>query len=168
MKHVKPFLSAATTVLDIGAGACGIAYALQKQHYAVTALDVKNLSFFPEINPVIYTEGSAFPFPDKSFEVALLLTVLHHCTEPEQVLREAKRVAHKLIVMEDIYHNFVQKQATYAMDSLVNLEFLGHPHNNKTATAWENIFYELDLHISYKKTFRRAGLFRQVVYVLEN
>src|SRR3972149_4215861 len=62
-------------VLDIGSGACNICENLRARGVDVTPLDVKNLSFADFVTPLIY-DGRTMPFPDDSFDVGLLITVL--------------------------------------------------------------------------------------------
>jgi SAM-dependent methyltransferase len=45
-------------------------------------------------------DGHHLPYPDDSFDVAILQAILHHDTDPEATLREAFRVARDLIVLE--------------------------------------------------------------------
>jgi alpha-1,6-mannosyltransferase len=154
-------------VLDIGTGNGGLCLALRHEGFDVTAVDVVDMSFFPEVKPVLY-DGKVLPFEDGGFDVGLLITVLHHVGEPEQVIREAMRVTGgRLVIMEDIYGNVFQKYLTFFTDSLVNLEFEGHPHANKSDREWREVFQRLGLRVVFREDFRTLGVFRQVVYVVE-
>ncbi|MCH2440074.1 MAG: class I SAM-dependent methyltransferase [Candidatus Poseidoniia archaeon] len=42
------------------------------------------------LDPVIF-DGKQIPFEDDAFDLAIVLTVLHHTSNPEEVLREAMR-----------------------------------------------------------------------------
>jgi alpha-1,6-mannosyltransferase len=154
-------------ILDIGAGHGGLCKALRTAGLDVTPVDVKNLSFFPDVQPIVY-DGVQLPFAEDAFDVSLLITMLHHTPDPEAVLREALRVTRKrLVVMEDIYSNQLQRQLTFFTDSLVNLEFEGHPHTNKSDAEWRALFERLGLRLTYREDFRTLIFFRQVIYVLE-
>ena len=161
-KHLQPN----SKILDIGSGIGGLAYAFQKRGHNMTCLDVVDHSFFPEIQPVIY-DGKSFPFEKKSFDTAMIITVLHHTTTQREIISEAKRVANQVIIMEDVYTNSFQKYLTYFMDSLVNLEFKGHPHSNRNEQEWEQLFTELNLEIVDKEVHRFLLFFRQVTYLLK-
>ncbi|MFQ5795282.1 MAG: class I SAM-dependent methyltransferase [Candidatus Bipolaricaulia bacterium] len=134
--------------------------------FKVTPLDVQNLSFVDQIEPVIY-DGDNMLFEDDRFDVALILTVLHHTPHPEKVINEAKRVSKRIVIIEDIYMNFIQKYLTYFFDSLLNLEFTGHPHTNKNDQEWKALFEQLGLKLKDAKYKRSLLLFKNVTYHLE-
>jgi hypothetical protein len=127
---------------------------------------VRDWSCEPTVVPQL-VDGVTLPYSDDAFAVGLLITVLHHTPDPEQVLAEAARVARRLIVMEDVHNNETQRLATMAMDSIVNLEFRGHPHSNRTDAEWRATFarHGLDVVSGWRKTYWRA--FRTATYVLE-
>ncbi len=167
LKEVYQYLDKQDNIIDIGAGTCNVCALLKGKEFQTTPLDVQNLSFVKEIDPVIYN-GREIPFADKSFNVALLLTVLHHTPVPKDIIKEAKRVSQKIIIIEDIYLNAFHKYLTYFIDSLLNFEFVGHPHTNKSDQEWKLLFKELGLKLNearYRKSFL---VFEQAVYYLES
>ena len=154
---IKSYIRSEDNVLDIGAGICQVSHEIQKLGTNITAIDIINLSCVHDITPVIYS-GSIFPFEDDQFDVALLITVLHHTNEQEFLLSEAARVAKKVIVKEDVYKSNFQKWATFFMDSILNFEFLDHPHTNRSDEDWQIVFDRLELKVINKK-FRVFGYF---------
>jgi ubiquinone/menaquinone biosynthesis C-methylase UbiE len=165
VNHFSHLLEPGEKIIDIGSGICDITKMLQQIGYDVTALDVENFSC-TDIQPHIY-DGTTLPFGRGSFDTALLLTVLHHTANPEQVLREATRVAKRVILTEDIYTNSWHKHLTFWMDSLLNLEFFGHPHSNKTDAAWRETFTRLGLRVVAEKSMSSFVVLRHRMYVLE-
>lgn len=125
---VAPHLLPGDKIIDIGAAFCLIDEELLRRNFNVTPVDIVDLSLTSRVKPIIY-DGKRLPFRNDSFDVALLLTVLHHTPNPELILKEAGRVAKKIIIMEDVFDNPLQKYLTFAMDGIVNLEFINHPHS---------------------------------------
>lgn len=166
IKKLEPFLKKNESILDIGSGTCHNGELLIEKGYDITLLDVKNLSFVKNIKPIIY-DGEIIPFKDNSFDISLLETVLHHTKKPIQIIKQAKRVSKKIIISEDIYNNIFQKYITFFFDSLLNLEFKGHPHNNKTDEEWKKIFKKLNLKLVKSKYYNSFLVFNRVMYYLE-
>jgi SAM-dependent methyltransferase len=166
---LKPLLSPKDKILDIGSGNGGLVLALRNLGYDVTASDVDDLSFYPEVNSVIF-ESPTLPFADKSFDVAMFVTVLHHApaSHHQDLLKEAKRVAKTVIVMEDVFNGTVQKHFTFLMDSLVNLEFVGHPHSNRSPREWEGLFKEMGFEIQSRAEKKVLGYFDQILFSLKS
>jgi len=163
---ITPFLSKKNKILDIGTGTGHVCQELNNRGYKAHPLDVENLSFTPNVNPQIF-DGKRIPYLRNAFDVSLLLTVLHHTDKPEEVLRESVRVARRIIIIEDIYTSSLHKYTTFFFDSLLNLEFAGHPHSNKSDSEWRAIFKAHKLRLVEARYFRSYGIFKQVVYVLE-
>lgn len=120
-------------ILDIGMGAgCNLCYLKQRGH-KVTGVDVADLSIYDDLKPVIY-DGNRLPFRKDEFEVALLIHVLHHCQSPQAVLAEAKRVAKRVIFIEDTYRNWLERLWVSGHDQIGNWEFKDHPY--QTMEQW--------------------------------
>ncbi|MGQ0643304.1 MAG: class I SAM-dependent methyltransferase [Gemmatimonadaceae bacterium] len=166
MGALSRYLDKDASLVEVGAGNCVLCEQLRLRGHEVVALDVENLSFIDDISPVLY-DGFVMPFADDTFDVALLITVLHHCIEPNAVLAEARRVAKRILVIEEIYENRFEKYATYAIDSVFNFQFFDHPRSNKTDAGWRAAFRELDLEVTDVVYSRSIGVLRRVTYVLE-
>lgn len=165
------YLQSGDKVLDIGAGSCNIVEVLQDKGFDATPLDLRNVSLVPSIQPVLY-DGRHIPFEDKSFDVALLVFILHHTSEPEAIIKEASRVARRLVVIEDIYRGPVHKRVTFFFDSLLNWEWKGHPHSNRSDREWKATFTRLGLslqHARYRSSRRSlsCGLLKHAIYYLQ-
>ncbi len=158
-------------VLDIGCGFGDISKILiERRQCRCTLVDIDFLSLNDELE-VILCDGRKLFFKDKQFETVLLVDVLHHCPNPEQILSEAARVScGKIIVIEDVYNNDWEKKRTIMFDSIINLEFLGHPHQNKPVSEWNRLFQEMDLRVVHQKEIAVKFLIfpvRQAVFTLE-
>lgn len=166
LTRIRNYLRSGDRILDIGAGAGSVCILLEAEGCNVTPLDVEDRTLSEQIKPVIY-DGITIPYSEKSFDTALLLTVLHHTQDPLTILSEAKRVATNVIIIEDIYTNTFQRYLTYIFDSLFNFEFIGHPHSNKTDTEWKELFDELGLTLKDSRYDRFLLFFKQATYCLE-
>ncbi len=153
------------TILELGSGLGSVLQVLRRNNHQAVGVDVQNTSARVDLAPTIY-DGRHLPYADQSFDVCLLLTVLHHCHDPEQVLAEAIRVARRVIVIEDIYYNSWQRKCTHWLDSLLNWEFSGHPHSNRNDKTWRNTFQVLGMRVIDASKHRVALVFCQASYVL--
>lgn len=160
------FLTKDEKIVDIGSGNGLVCFYLREQGLNVTPLDVVNMPFDESVAPVVY-DGEKMPFQENEFDTALILTVLHHTDEPEAIIEETRRVARRIIIIEDIYRNPIQKYATFAMDWLVNLGYSYNPHTNKNDKGWRRTFKSLNLKLVHTQQWRVLLFFRQVVYVVE-
>lgn len=163
-KLVLPYLSLGDSVLDIGCGLGRVTKIIKNKGYKITPLDVRDLSIVDDVKPILY-DGKKLPFTDNSFDVSLIITVLHHTPDPEAVLKEAKRVSKKIVVVEDIYENALQKYFTFINDSVLNFEFFGHPHSNKDDLGWKKTFKILNLELLSDRSLS-IRLIRHGVYYL--
>jgi len=166
IERISEYLSLKDKILDIGTGPGSVCLLMNREGYNLTPVDVIDQTLSSEVIPEIY-DGKKLPYNNSSFDTALILTVLHHTSNPEKVLSEAKRVSKKIIIIEDIFINPIQKYLTFFVDSIVNLEFISHPHSNKSDNEWKELFIELGLKLKEAKYNRFLLFFRQAVYYLE-
>ena len=106
LRKLAPQLARGARVLNLGSGDGVVSeYIRRRFRSEVVDVDVSDMSLVREHPPIVY-DGKHLPFPAKSFDVVLILFVLHHCTDQEQVVAEAARVCRgRLLVMEDTYRN---------------------------------------------------------------
>jgi ubiquinone/menaquinone biosynthesis C-methylase UbiE len=164
--QLAPFLRPGDSILDVGAGNCVLCDALRSRRYDVTPIDVADESFVASVKPLLY-DGRRLPFPADCFDVALLITVLHHARAPDDLVAEASRVARRIVIIEEIYSSRLRKYVTYLVDSVFNLEFRGHPRNNRTDEGWKRCFDDLRLRLTGAVYSTSLGLLQRVTYSLE-
>ncbi|MBI4115011.1 MAG: class I SAM-dependent methyltransferase [Candidatus Omnitrophica bacterium] len=147
----EEFIPESAEVLDIGGGWGFYVEPLKHSRGCeVTVLDVVEPKFRKA--PVVTYEGGRIPFPDKSFDVSLLITVLHHTASPEEVLAEAKRVARKfVIVVEDLYRGAWGRLWTILRDSFYTFEWIGHPRNFRKKEEWRQCFERLGFELEAER-----------------
>jgi ubiquinone/menaquinone biosynthesis C-methylase UbiE len=158
----KSSLPASGRLLDIGTGTGHVAALLQAPDRMVVACDVMDLLMLP----YVLADGTRLPFLDATFDAVLLVTVLHHVPKADHArfFNEARRVLRpggRLILMEDTFHGEFELNATKLFDSIMNGEFSGHPHANRTLAEWMELMtqsgFQVDEHSEHVSWY---GLFR--------
>lgn len=126
-------------ILDLGGGWGFYDKPLRDRGHEHLVVDVVRPGY--QKAPVVIYDGSRIPFPDRSFDVTLLVTVLHHVTDPEALLKEVRRVTRwKVVLIEDLYHHGLGRLWTICRDRMLNLELLDHPHQFRKQDAWTVFF----------------------------
>ena len=139
-------------ILDLGGGWGFYAEPLKKRGHQSLVLDVVNPGY--QKAPVVLYEGSKIPFPDQSFDVTILMTMLHHVPDPQALVKEVRRVTrHKVVVVEDLYHHAAGRFWTICRDRFLNVEFMSHPHQFRTDGGWRQFFKGLGFKVSSFKSF---------------
>jgi SAM-dependent methyltransferase len=109
------------SLLDVGCGDGANARRLAKSSGAsrVVGVDVhQRATTFIDVQ--VY-DGLHLPFADRSFDAVSIIDVLHHCSDPRQVLREVVRVADKVVVIKDHFRfGPVSNTLLYWMDIVGN------------------------------------------------
>ena len=163
---LKPLIDQSSHLLEIGSGPGTLLQQLIVAGYQTTPLDLNNQIIVPDLpEPVLY-DGSTMPFADDEFDLSLLFCVLHHCQDPVAVFREAGRVGKRIAIVEDVFRSRAQLALTQLTDSLVNAEFVGHPHQQKSEQQWEKLFEVEGWQIQHSQSWRLFGLYRQAFYLL--
>ena len=153
-------------LVEIGSGPGSTLRVMREAGYSIEGLDIRDNSYRSDLKARIYP-GDIFPYQDQEFDTALLLTMLHHTPEPDRIISEAARCAKRLIIIEDVYDNAFQAWYTKRTDSLTNLEFIGHPHSNRSHIEWLETFEAMGLTLRYAKVHSLALIYQQAVYVLD-
>ena len=146
--QMKDFIKKGDRVLDIGLGNGFVAKQV-RNHYKVYMEGVDIVDYNEtDIKNTIYN-GFNLPFKDNSFDCILILQTLHHCTDQIQVLKEAKRVSRKsIIIMEDVYCNYFEKLMTFLHDYISNKrKGVDCPYYFHNKGEWKTIFEKLGLKI---------------------
>ncbi len=166
IERFEKFLNKEDKILDIGGGLGTVSYLLKKRGYDSEVIDVQDVSIFKDIHPLIYG-GTKLPFDDNTYDIALILTVLHHTKSPEIILNEAKRVAKRIIIIEDIYNSLLHKYVLFLIDSFTNFQFFNHPHSNKNHNGWIQLFKNLNIEVIEYRIIKTAPFVHQVTYILK-
>lgn len=91
----------AWSVLDVGCGHARITKRLQERFPACRFSGVDVVVREGSSIPVVHYDGERLPFPDRSFDVVLLIDVVHHASKPRDLLKECARVARSIVLIKD-------------------------------------------------------------------
>jgi SAM-dependent methyltransferase len=165
VSSLEPELVGVRSVLDIGTGTGNVAEVLRERGLKVTPVDIENLSFIGSVAPLIY-DGHRLPFAARAFDAALLSTVLHHTEDAGRLLRDARRVSGRVIVVEDIHRSRLHRAVCSLLDRLLNLE-LGGQLAYRSDAEWRSLFQRTGLRVARMRGTSSFGIFRHVAYELE-
>ncbi len=115
----RPYAENIDSVLDIGTGT-SIPIHIFAENFPnarIYTIDIVDFRKRKKIPFVIY-DGNKLPFDNLNFDVSLLNETLHHCTDPESLLREARRVAKSVYVIEHF------PIFNISLKELINTEFI--------------------------------------------
>ena len=159
--RVAPFLAPRQTVLDVGAGTGFISRWLRDRvGVRPTLTDVVPYDNRERSLPFLeLTDPFSVPVGDASFDVVLLLFVLHHVDrheDQERLIEEGTRIARtRLIVMEDTPRTRVDLAFNTAWDWLLNRRHgVPTPFTFRSPDQWVDAFKEHDLSIVHVDTYR--------------
>jgi SAM-dependent methyltransferase len=148
-KILSSLLPPQATVLDVGCGDGTIDALMIKQRPDLSIRGLDALVRPKTKIPVDRFDGEHLPPGDKSFDVVCFVDVLHHTNDPVTLLREARRVARKLVVLKD--HTM---DGLFAYHTLRLMDWVGNahhgvalPYNYWPETKWKLAFDEIGLEI---------------------
>jgi SAM-dependent methyltransferase len=166
VSSLEPELVGVRSVLDIGTGTGNVAEVLRERGWNVTPVDIEDLSFIGSVAPLIY-DGRRLPFAARAFDAALLSTVLHHAADADRLLRDARRVSRRVIVVEDIHRSRLHRAVCSLLDRLLNLELGGARLAYRSDAEWRALFQRTGLRVARARRANSFGIFRHVAYQLE-
>lgn len=107
---------------------------------------------------------------DNSFDAVLINYVLHHCQNPIELLKEAKRVSKDIIVLyENIPEGLLSK--LFCFFHGVSFACFFQKNSNKgnfyTTKEWEEIFEKSGLKVIYSKKLSGLKLMKERLYILK-
>jgi len=146
-RHLADLLPRDATVLDVGCGD-GLIDSLIARQRPDLAIEGIDLIVRPHTHiPVTPFDGTCIPFADNGFDIVMFVDVLHHTEDPEVLLREARRVARKAVVLKDHTRDGLLAGATLRfMDWVGNAPHgIPLPYNYWPERRWRGAFREIGL-----------------------
>ena len=92
-------------------------------------------------------DGKSIPYPDGSFDVVMLVDVLHHTPDPASSLAEAVRVSRRSVLIKDhLSDGFLARPTLRFMDQVGNARYgVSLPYNYWPKSEWLAAFDKLSL-----------------------
>ncbi len=139
-----------SAVLDIGCGDGTIGNLLAEQG---SEISIEGVEFAPRPQCGIRCrafDGAKLPFPDWTFDVCLFVDVLHHTDDPTILLREARRVTRRFVLIKDhLSENWFDFKTLQFMDWVGNRPHgVRLPYNYQSRKEWEASFAKCGLSIA--------------------
>lgn len=147
--HLAANLPANARVIDIGCGSGDIAAAIMRLRPDVQIQGVDVLVRPGTAIAVSPYDGQVLPFQADSFDVAMMIDVLHHTDDPGVVLAEAQRVARKSVLLKDHFRDgFLAGPTLRFMDWVGNAPHgVRLPYNYLSGREWSSLWERLGLHV---------------------
>ena len=161
------------TVVDVGCGRLEIGEVLARDRGA-RWIGVDTVDYHEAPLEFHKYDGKRLPFEAGAADVVLLSFVLHHCDEPESLMREVYRVTRdRIVVLEDVVDGTAMSlRMTKAHDYIANRLIdpnIPLPYQFKTTPEWERLFQSLGLRVVETRELKSQPLTwaRQVLFSLE-
>jgi SAM-dependent methyltransferase len=170
-RKLTQFLQPTDRVLDFGAGDCRLAALLQRKiGCEVVPVDVEDFNQ-TRLRLTLF-DGKHLPFPDDSFDIVLLIFVLHHAEDVQAVLAEARRVSRRaVLVLEDVCSNVWDRLMFRGFHHwLAWSEKISYPFREWRPAQWTQLAANLGLREEWAGLVgRQLGAFscRHVVFLWE-
>ena len=99
--NIAGMLAGPGSLLDVGCGDGTVTALVGQRLPGLKARGIDVLARPKCAIPMQTYDGQTFPFADQSFDSVLFTDVLHHTPDPLPLLREARRVARRAVIIKD-------------------------------------------------------------------
>jgi len=133
-------------VLDVGCGSGDLAALIMQMRPDVRIEGIDVLVRPDTAIPVHAYDGAHIPFPDDSFDAAMVIDVLHHTDDPAAVLAEISRVAPHVVIKDHLRNGLAAGATLRFMDWVGNAAHgVRLPYNYLSRREWTTIWTKLHL-----------------------
>ncbi|MDO8269293.1 MAG: class I SAM-dependent methyltransferase [Candidatus Levybacteria bacterium] len=174
---LRPYLVDGERILDFGCGDMELSRQIASRYKKtqITGVDVIPLMRKPTNKKLEFVQydGKKLPFKDEFFDTTIAFYVLHHCDNPQAIIRECVRVSKgRVIIVESIPHSKLEIPFMRFFDWFFNILKFDNtplPYNFKTIKQWKNVFQKFGLKntISYHPAGYEDLLPFGKMYILE-
>lgn len=133
--------------LDVGCGSGEVAESIRQLRANVRFQGIDVLVRPQTRIPVREFDGFKIPFPDRHFDFTMLVDVLHHAEDAEQLLAECVRVSRQFILIKDHSCNsFWDDWRLRFMDWVGNRSYgVALPYNYLSTQQWKMLYEKCGL-----------------------
>lgn len=143
---LSPFVQGCSTGLDYGCGDGHLAKIIE----TITGCKFSGVDVIIRKNTEIPVQSIAdnpavLPFQDNSFDVVMLIDVLHHTPDYSVGLKEAIRVTRKYVIVKDHYYDTPEERANLCFADFMGNAIYGValPYNFMTTQQWNEVLASL-------------------------
>jgi ubiquinone/menaquinone biosynthesis C-methylase UbiE len=157
--HLARRIEPGSRVLDVGCGDGALDAWLARE---VPGIEIRGVDVVvrPASHvPVEPFDGRQLPFPELSFDIVMMVDVLHHAEDPLALLRESARVARRGVLLKD--HN---REGFLAFPTLCLMDIVGNAYRGAlhrfrywNAAQWREAFSNAGLIVESREG--RLGLY---------
>ena len=158
-QRMLPLLDRGSSVLDVGTGDGHLAH--QLTHPSGCQFVGLDVCLQPHTFIKVYHyDGRVFPFRDNAFDCVMMVDMLHHTTNIDEMLSEARRVARRHVLIKDHYwSNRINKVTLHLADYLGNIPYnVPLPYNYLRLDEWGRLFRKHKLSEISRATFKYTRL----------
>jgi SAM-dependent methyltransferase len=140
-----------STLLDVGCGDGKLTYELSVCRPDLRCQGIDVLVREETRVPVTEFDGRHIPHPDDSFDIVMLIDVVHHAEDPRLLLRESARVARRCLLIKDHRLEPILAAPTLRfMDRVSNARYgVSLPHNYWSEQQWRSEWAEAKLDVEH-------------------
>ncbi len=159
--HFAQLIGKNATVLDVGCGDGKLAGLIGERRSDLSIRGIEVLVRNDSAIPIEAFDGEQIPFAPDSFDAVIMIDVLHHTLSPDQLLREATRVARRQVILKDHYlQGFAAHRTLAMMDHVGNARHgVEIPCNYLTPEQWDELYQNAGLQMIECR--ERLGLYPQ-------
>lgn len=168
--YLTKYLAGYDSILDIGGGQ-GILSVVLAKKLKIKVVNTDIVDYSTKGVPFVLCQENKLPFADKEFSASLLIDVLHHSRDPENLLKETIRVTKKRVLVIENYHYSAKvvlaKYFHWLFDAVQTVIFGIPLPRIASLKKWRAFFKKLSLRIETEENLKgKIPLINQYLFVL--